>query len=107
MGGMHTEFEESLEELLGEEHEKDHPPLYKVLLHNDDYTTMDFVVEVLVAIFHKTLEEATDIMLSVHRKGVGLCGVYPHEIAESKVEAVTLHARAHGFPLRTTMEKES
>lgn len=83
------------------------PSLYKVLLHNDDYTTMDFVVEILVVFFHKSLEEATRIMLNVHQTGMGLCGLYPREIAETKVEAVTQHARANGFPLKTTMEKAS
>ncbi|MDY0162982.1 ATP-dependent Clp protease adapter ClpS [Desulfobotulus sp.] len=106
MGGAHTEFEESLESFVKEDEAQKEPPLYKVLLHNDDYTTMDFVVEVLISIFHKTLEDATQIMLNVHRSGIGLCGVYPYEIAESKVDAVTLHARAHGFPLKASMEKE-
>lgn len=106
MGGAHTEFEESLANLLGEDSQNDEPPLYKVLLHNDDYTTMEFVVEILVSVFHKTMEEATRIMLNVHRMGVGLCGLYPHEIAESKVEAVTVHAKAHGFPLKASMERE-
>ncbi|MCW7755202.1 ATP-dependent Clp protease adapter ClpS [Desulfobotulus sp. H1] len=107
MVGPGTEFEQSLEELIKGAEETKEPSLYKVLLHNDDYTTMDFVVEVLVTIFHKSLEDATQIMLSVHRRGVGLCGIYPYDVAESKVDAVTLHARSHGFPLRTTMEKES
>ena len=72
MGGAHTEFEESLESLVKEDEAQKEPPLYKVLLHNDDYTTMDFVVEVLISIFHKTLEDATQIMLNVHRSGIGL-----------------------------------
>ncbi|MDL2286313.1 ATP-dependent Clp protease adapter ClpS [Desulfococcaceae bacterium OttesenSCG-928-F15] len=87
--------------------EEKFPPMYKVLLHNDDYTTMDFVVEILMVFFHKTLEEATRIMLNVHHSGLGLCGLYPREIAETKVDAVTKHARANGFPLKTTMEKSS
>ena len=79
--------------------------MYKVLLHNDDYTTMEFVVEILMTVFNKRFETATRIMLNVHQQGVGLCGVYPYEIAETKVETVHKLAREHGFPLRCTMEK--
>ena len=81
------------------------PDRYVVLLHNDDYTSMDFVVGVLCDIFHKTPEEATAIMLAVHQQGIGQCGVYTHEIAETKVALVRRRARAAGFPLRCTMEK--
>lgn len=81
------------------------PRLYKVLLHNDDYTTMEFVVEVLIHVFHKSREESTRIMLNVHRKGIGLCGVYTYEIAETKVSIVETLARERGFPLKCTMEK--
>lgn len=81
------------------------PPLYKVLLHNDDYTTMDFVVEVLISVFHKTESEAEKIMLNVHKKGIGICGVYPYEVAETKVETVTTLAKSNGFPLKSSMEK--
>lgn len=77
---------------------------YKVLLHNDDYTTMDFVVLVLTTVFHHSLAHAVDIMLKVHRKGVGVAGVYPREIAEARVAKATSLARAHEFPLRCTME---
>ena len=72
---------------------------------NDDYTSMDFVVGVLCDIFHKTPEEATAIMLAVHQQGIGQCGVYTQEIAETKVALVRQRARAAGFPLRCTMEK--
>ena len=82
------------------------PPLFKVLLHNDDYTTMDFVVEVLETIFNKQPAEAFRIMMMVHTQGKGLCGLYPHEIAETKVEAVISSAREHGFPLKAAMEPE-
>jgi len=82
------------------------PPLYKVYLLNDDYTTMDFVVAVLMEVFHKNRTEATQIMLHVHRRGMGLCGVYTREIAETKVDAVHALARQHEFPLRCIMEKE-
>ena len=80
------------------------PDLYKVVLLNDDYTTMDFVVEVLEAIFHKQPAEAFRIMMMVHTQGKGLCGVYPHEVAETKVQAVLEAAREHGVPLRAAME---
>ena len=82
------------------------PELYKVLLLNDDYTTMDFVVEVLETIFNKQPAEAFRIMMMVHTQGKGLCGVYPFEIAETKVEAVINRARDNGFPLKAAMEPE-
>lgn len=82
------------------------PPLYKVLLLNDDYTTMEFVVEVLMYVFHKSVEEATQIMLNVHQKGAGVCGFYPLEIAETKVDTVDALAREKGFPLKCTLERE-
>jgi ATP-dependent Clp protease adaptor protein ClpS len=82
------------------------PELYKVVLLNDDYTTMDFVVQVLETIFHKQPAEAFRIMMMVHTQGKGLCGVYPHEVAETKVQAVLDAAREHGFPLRAAMEPE-
>jgi len=80
------------------------PPLYKVLMHNDDYTTMEFVVETLENVFRKPPPEATRIMLNIHYQGVGLCGVYPHEIAETKVDKVHGMAKAAGFPLRCSLE---
>lgn len=82
------------------------PPLYKVFLLNDDYTTMDFVVYVLEKVFDKPAIEAAQIMLHVHRKGVGLCGVYTREIAETKVTVVQELARERQFPLKCIMEKE-
>ena len=82
------------------------PELYKVLLLNDDYTTMDFVVEILESIFNKQPAEAFRIMMAVHTQGKGLCGVYPHEVAETKVSTVIDRAREHGFPLLATMEPE-
>jgi ATP-dependent Clp protease adaptor protein ClpS len=81
------------------------PYMYKVLLHNDDYTTMEFVVQVLMLVFHKSIEAATRIMLNVHQRGVGMCGLYPYEVAETKVETVTRMARENGHPLKCTMEK--
>lgn len=85
---------------------EDRPPMYKVLLHNDDYTTMEFVVDILVQVFGKSLEKATQIMLNVHNKGKAVCGIYPREIAETKVQTVHNLASTKGFPLKSTMEKE-
>jgi ATP-dependent Clp protease adaptor protein ClpS len=82
------------------------PSMYKVLLLNDDYTPMEFVVHVLERFFSKNHEEATQIMLHVHRKGVGVCGVYPYEIAETKVTQVIDLARKHQHPLQCTLEKD-
>jgi ATP-dependent Clp protease adaptor protein ClpS len=82
------------------------PELYKVLLINDDYTTMEFVVEVLETIFNKQPAEAYRIMMMVHTQGKGLCGVYPHEVAETKVTTVIERARDNGFPLLAAMEPE-
>ena len=82
------------------------PPRYAVYLHNDDYTTMDFVVNVLENIFHKPQAEAFVIMRQVHEKGKGVCGVYTREIAEARVSMVRDLAEANGFPLLCTMEKE-
>jgi len=82
------------------------PELYKVLLLNDDYTTMDFVIEILETVFHKQPAEAYRIMMMVHTQGKGLCGVYPFDIAETKVDTVVTRAREHGFPLRAAMEPE-
>jgi ATP-dependent Clp protease adaptor protein ClpS len=82
------------------------PPLYRVILLNDDYTTMDFVVEILTYVFNKTLESATRIMLQVHRNGMGVCGLYPLDVAETKVETVHALAKENGFPLKCLMEKQ-
>ena len=81
------------------------PPLYKVLLHNDDYTTKEFVVQVLQYVFHKESTEAVQIMLHVHRKGIGVAGVYSYEIAETKVAVVESLARQNEYPLKCTMEE--
>lgn len=81
-----------------------HPRLYHVLLHNDDYTTQELVVEVLKIFFHKTETEARHIMLTVHHKGQGVAGTYSRDVAESKVAQVTDFAREHGAPLKLTTE---
>jgi ATP-dependent Clp protease adaptor protein ClpS len=81
------------------------PKLYRIVLLNDDYTTMDFVVEVLVAVFYKPAAEATRIMLDVHKKGKGTCGVYSYDIATTKVAQVHEMARRRDFPLKCSLEE--
>lgn len=81
------------------------PKLYKVLLHNDNYTTMEFVVHVLETIFYKNVTEATRIMLNVHQQGIGVCGIYPYDVAESKVAQVHRMAKQNQFPLRSSLEE--
>jgi ATP-dependent Clp protease adaptor protein ClpS len=82
------------------------PKLYKVLFHNDNYTTMEFVVAVLRDVFHKNETDAIAIMLNVHRNGVGVAGVYTYEIAETKIKMTEKLAREHEFPLKLSMEPE-
>ena len=103
MSDQRPDHREYLEQQVEEELEL--PPMYKVLLHNDDYTTMEFVVEVLQKVFHKNAAEATRIMLLVHKTGSGVCGVFTEDVAETKVEIVHHLARKSGFPLRCTMEE--
>ena len=82
------------------------PNMYRVIIHNDDYTTMEFVVEVLVKVFHKKVPEASKIMLDVHNKGKGIVGVYTADIAATKILQVKQMAEESGFPLKLTMEEE-
>jgi ATP-dependent Clp protease adaptor protein ClpS len=97
-----TQYEESA---LAEAEEKaEEPPLYKVLLHNDDYTTMEFVVWVLESVFNMSEEQAIQVMLNVHLRGTGVAGIYTFEIAETKVEKATSLAREQEHPLLVTME---
>jgi ATP-dependent Clp protease adaptor protein ClpS len=84
----------------------DPPPLFKVLLLNDDYTPMDFVVTVLERFFFMNREQATVVMLKVHNEGVGVAGVFPRDVAESKVHQVTAFARSHEHPLQCVMEED-
>ena len=83
------------------------PQMYKVLLHNDDYTSMDFVVEILTDIFHKTQQQAEQIMFQIHEHEKAICGVYSHEIAQTKVQQVKQRAKQNEFPLLATIEKDS
>jgi len=94
-------IEEEIESAL----EIEEPTKYKVLLHNDDYTTIDFVVDILIGIFHKNTTEAEAIMMEVHKKGKSVCGIYTYEIAETKVYQVKELAKSSGFPLLATMEE--
>lgn len=89
-----------------ERRDTERPKRWKVLLHNDDYTTMEYVIHVLMTHFHKAEAEATHVMLQVHHKGVGVAGVYPRDIAETKVFEVGEEARANGMPLLLTTEAE-
>ncbi|MFZ7126329.1 MAG: ATP-dependent Clp protease adapter ClpS [Desulfobacterales bacterium] len=104
MGQHHPDSDVSV--FSEQKHETKEPSMYRVILLNDDYTTMEFVVEVLVTVFNKPYDEATRIMLKVHREGSGICGVYTFEVAETKVETVHRLARDKGFPLKCTMERE-
>ena len=104
MSEHHPDLQEGVD--VKSDIETTEPPLYKVLLLNDDYTTMEFVVQVLMYVFNKNEEDAMHIMLNVHREGVGICGVYPYEVAETKVGAVDALAQENGFPLKCTMERE-
>jgi ATP-dependent Clp protease adaptor protein ClpS len=104
MNGYDPELEEDVISEVGDD--VDEPSMYKVLLHNDDYTTMEFVVEILMLVFKKSPEDAVRIMLNVHHKGIGICGVYTFEVSETKVNTVHTLARQYGFPLKCTMEKE-
>jgi len=96
-------FEEELDVAL----ELEEPQMFKVLLHNDDYTSMDFVVEVLTGIFHKSHAQAEQIMLQIHEKGKAICGVYSFEIAQTKAQQVKQSAKQNEFPLLATIEEDS
>jgi ATP-dependent Clp protease adaptor protein ClpS len=98
-----SQYEETA---LAESEEKvEEPPLYKVLLHNDDFTTMEFVVWVLESVFRMPEQQAIQVMLNVHLRGSGVAGVYTYEVAETKVEKATTLAREHEYPLLVTMEQ--
>ena len=103
MGKEKTSFEEQKQ--VQDKEELQEPSLYKVLLHNDDYTTMDFVIMILETVFKKDMPEATRIMLNVHNQGVGIAGVYTREIAETKIGIVHDMARKNQYPLKCSLEK--
>ena len=90
---------------ISSDHETITPKIYKVVIFNDDYTTMDFVVEVLITFFNKSASEATKIMLDVHKKGKGICGIYIFDIASTKVNQVNKYSRENDFPLKCSYEK--
>jgi ATP-dependent Clp protease adaptor protein ClpS len=100
------DFERDEAVLTESETKLEKPPLFKVLLHNDDFTTMEFVVYVLRTVFHKDEVDAFTIMLNVHRAGVGVAGIYTYEIANMKAEKCMNLARAHEYPLLCTVEEE-
>ena len=87
--------------------ELEEPRMFKVVLHNDDYTSMDFVVEILTGIFHKSHAQAEQIMLQIHEKGKAICGVYSFEIAQTKAQQVKQRAKQNEFPLLATIEEDS
>jgi len=91
---------------LDDELDLEEPKKFKVFLLNDDYSTMDFVIDVLVKVFRKTVDEASQIMLNIHNHGREVCGIYTHEIAATKVSQVKTMAREQGFPLKAVMEEE-
>jgi ATP-dependent Clp protease adaptor protein ClpS len=101
-----TERERRGEVLEKRRRKTDRPRLFKVILHNDDYTTMDFVVQVLESLFGRSPAEAYRIMMHVHTRGAGIAGIYPHEVAETKVALVHDRAREEGYPLRASLERE-
>lgn len=105
MGKDRTSFEEQKQ--VHEKEETKEPPMYKVLLHNDDYTTMDFVIMVLETVFNKDSSEATRIMLNVHNQGIGIAGVYTREIGETKINVVHDMAKKNQYPLKCSLEKVS
>ena len=104
MAENHPDLHEALE--VDKETRLVEPPMYQVSLINDDYTPMDFVVDILMTVFRKSQEEANAIMLLVHQKGKGLCGIYTHDVAETKVDTVHEMAEENGYPLRSVMERD-
>lgn len=99
-----TEFSEQTD--FGVDVEFEVPPQYKVVLFNDDYTTMEFVVEILMDIFKKSFEEASAIMLDVHKNGSGVAGIYPYDIAATRARQAQSRARSAGYPLKITVEED-
>ncbi len=105
---MAEQMPDNLEQVKEETQERTkEPPMYRVIIFNDDFTTKEFVVEILVGVFHKGIGEATELMWRVHRKGSGVAGIYPLEIAETKVATVVALAREYEFPLRLSIEPDN
>lgn len=102
--GSNLSLDDALDDALLCEEEIKEPPMFRVVMHNDDYTSMHFVISILMEVFRKNSEDANKIMLDIHNKGFGECGVYTSEIAETKVMIVRNRARTAGFPLLCTME---
>lgn len=104
---MSPDPQETQGDVLTETRQKtERPRMFKVLLHNDDYTTMEFVVGILQRVFNRSMTDATQIMLSVHNQGRGVAGIFTAEVAETKIEIVHTMAQADGFPLKCSMEPE-
>ena len=101
-----TEWERQGEVLEEKQEKTDEPQLFRVLLHNDDYTPMDFVVEILEGLFAKSPAEAHKVMMQVHTRGSGIAGIYPYEVAETKVALVHDRSKEAGHPLRASFEQE-
>lgn len=99
------EFDVDDDTVVKDDSRVEEPKMYKVILNNDDYTPMEFVIETLVEIFHKNHGEATQIMLQVHNRGKGICGIYTYEIAETKVSRVHELAEKYEYPLRASIEE--
>ena len=102
---LEQELEQDGAVAVAEEHELAEPKMFKVILLNDDYTTMDFVVRVLEIIFKKSPSEAVGIMMNIHKMGKGVCGIYPRQIAETKISMVHAHAKSEAHPLKCVMEE--
>jgi ATP-dependent Clp protease adaptor protein ClpS len=105
---MAEQMPDHIEQVKEKTHERTQgPPMYRVIIFNDDFTTKEFVVEILVCVFHKGIGEATELMWRVHRRGSGIAGVYPLEIAETKVATVVALAREQEYPLRLSIEPDN
>ena len=95
-----------IKEVVREKKKLKKPKLYKVIMHNDNYTTMEFVIDILIKVFNKSQAEATNIMLKIHNNGFGICGIYPYDIAVTKMEIVHYLAEKNKFPLKCSVEPE-